>query len=805
MSGTLGGLPRIQAQERQRPVGPPAMVNVGDFGAGALAGLARSANAIAADFSQQADTLATEHGRQDGAATVIERDPGTGLPVAPAMSSGLTPYDRSRDAAARAAYLDTSKQDALTAFTRMAGEERYRTDPQAFLAAAQADAQARAAAAPEWARGELGRELDGIAQGMGRRAMAEWSNVQLRQQANAWQMQVATYGDEVRALAFQGVAADAPEMVAARARLVAQLERGVAAGHISGEQRTLLAEQTATEALAMGVAGQAQRIAETQGPEAARRFLDTALADPRLAAAGDRALGQARAMGDRAIGHVRVERQFGQQEVRESINGLAQNQRAGVRVDAATWERAAQRADAAGLPQVAREARALGQIGGEVAALAGAGLEEIAAARQRALQPGPAGVGDPLNGMRAVEFGRLIEAQTRALAQDPVGWADTQPTVRAVLERAAKGEATIADVVRARDAVLAPQMAFLVANNVPAINAAVIPRAEQNRLSQIIATAPPSGQKQALEQVFLAYPPELRFRIWNDLTSQGGGGNIPASLRPAMLLMTSEQTREGALSRFLAAAQMSEQDRTNAAGGPDAMRKMKELIRNRMAEFSATGGAEASDYFRDVGAAVEAVALMSPGRDESERVAVAWNMVVNGHVQMVRAGGSMVRVPLGQQVDGTALGRAMDGVIWSGDNPNWRGPRIEPAGLVVPPGAVPPRPGLTEEARQKAYYDAMRERGRWLSLPDGTGVIRTDGEGRPVRLTNGQYFVLRFGEERTQRVASMEAVPATVISEPPVARPVAPPAARRGAAMPRDVPGQPPLAGPDLVLPAPPR
>jgi hypothetical protein len=752
MSGSTG-LPAYRSQVALRPVGPPGMVSVGDGGASGLGALSQSLQGISSLFERDADQYQADRGIEAGRNAVIERD-AEGRPVPPELRRDATPYGRSFDVAARQAFLDTAKQDAATDLARLATE--HRNTPEAFLATAQQRIATMVERAPPEFRNELAREYGGIAEGMGRQLLQGWATAQYQQAQQAWATQAQTYGEEWRLLMLNGEAPDSPAVAASTTRLREHLTRGVLAGHISPEQRDLRLQAAEAEGVVASIAGEAGRIADAQGPEAATRFANDMLSRPEIAAAGDRVVSWARAEVNRRIYESRVGMAEGREEVRAAASGLAANQRNGVDVPMDVAEGIARRAEAMKLPGVAREVRALARIGGEVRALRGAGLQEIRAAYQAAITGDST---DPLNGMRAQQFGQMLTQQVQALQHDPVGWAQAQPRVRDAVARAARGEGTAADVVRAQDAVLGEQ-------GVSVVNARILPRSRVEQIVEEVRQAPASTQAAVLERTFSAYPPEFRYRIWNDLRN----GDIPENLRPAMLLMTSERSR-AALPIFMQAATMTEAQRTAAAGGEGEMRDLREAVSSQMETLRGAVGSEDAKYLADASQAVLMVAIGDPGGSARDRAGRAYRMVVEGHTRVERAGGSDIRIPLGVQVDVPKLDTVLRGFMRDG---------LDGVALSVPAGAVPERPGLTEEARREAYLRSVGARGRWTTLPDGTGVVLRDGENRPVRLASGQLLIVRYGEEATGDIASLRA-PALPQVQPPAPAPAREPVANRPA------------------------
>jgi len=432
MSDSLGGLPEYRARVQQRVVGPPGMVSVGDGGASGLFALSRSAGQVSALFEQQADQYFVDRATEQGRNLAIDRDPATGLPVAPQLRQDGTPAGRAFDAAARVAYLDTWKQDVTTAAIREAAN--HRNTPEAFLERMRQRIATMTENAPPEFRQELAREATGVAEGIGRQLLTGWANTQYQQAGQAWEQQVGTYAETARLLARQGVAVDSPQMREALTRYEEQLNRGVIAGHISPEQARLRMEQGSAEVLVAQIAGEFGRRAESQGVEAARRWANDALNDPRLAPAGDRVLAWARSQISAEAGDYRIARTEQRQQVASDWRTMEANARAGVNVPVDQFEGIARRAEAANLPDVAAEARAFAQVAPQVSTLSRAPLPELIQAQVEAQAGNP---NDPATGMLLRSTNHMINARMEALRSDPAGYAAQHPTVQAARRRAA--------------------------------------------------------------------------------------------------------------------------------------------------------------------------------------------------------------------------------------------------------------------------------------------------------------------------------------------------------------------------------
>lgn len=644
-----------------------------------------------------------------------------GLPQAPQLRPNDSAANRAWNVAALKAYQDQAEQGWASRF--MERRAQHPNDPEGFRAwAGESVRGALSAMDPRTARA-VGPRLMALTEGHYRGMLGEQRQRVSSNARASWTRQLQVIGDELGALALTGQQG-APAFTEAGGRLAAHLAAGRAGGHIDETMERLLRDEYAQNAVAYGVAGRAEAVARERGLEAAKRWLNDTLASPEMAAAGGPTVNAARAEANRRLEVLRAERAEAQGAVRDRIDTIVGNVRAGVTVPVSALEEAARAAEAAGLSSLAQRARAVATVQGELAALAhspyGALLDALATAQER-----PAD--DPAAGALVTELSRMAQDRARILASDPVAYARAHPTVRDVMRRQAAGEATMSDVVRAQDAVLDE-------NGVFSFGRRVLSGAEAEAIKQRVATMTPRQAADALQATFLRYGPELRPRVWNDLRAAG----LPEELRPVALMLTSPGGT-AMLTRYVEAVQ--ERGANAAAIGETAVRDVRDRAREELSGLEETLGPLGGDaaVVNDARLAVEtlAVAYVRSGASARDAARRAREEVVDGAFDIISTGAAKVRAPKGIDFSREAFADALGVTLRR---------RLAEVPVMIPDSAGID-PTMPDAERQIAYRRHLETYGHWRTSPDGMGAILVDQAGRPVLAADGTPFELRFGDD----------------------------------------------------------
>jgi len=707
--GRVGGIEAASAAARPVYSWADAMQEVGGS-------LDRLAQPIIRDAEATRTADAAELGRN-----AIELDE-QGKPRAPVLRANDSAVNRAWNSAVVKGYEDATEQQWASRF--VAEREKFRDDADGFRRWAAGSVEGATAEMDPRLRGPIGARLSALAEGHFRAITADGQQRRLGQARQDWSAQLGVVAEEIGRFALVGQA-DTPAAADARERFQQHLAAGRAAGHLTEAGEALTRQQVASNATAFALAGRAETIARTQGPDAAARWLDESLADPRFAAAGNQALREARAAASARIGFVEADRRVEARDVGRQLTTVRESLQAGVQVPGARLEEFASRADRVGLGDAAADFRALALVQGEVASLARAPLPRLLEAMASA-QSGDAA--DPSAAVRVREIRELVKERAKSLRDDPVAWADGDASVAAVRQRVAGGQAAVADVVRARDAVLRE-------NGVDPSMGRVMTQAEAKAVVQRVEQAPPSEATAALTGTLAAYGPEMRWRVQNDLRAAG----LAPAMRPVAIMLASpggessarayiEAIREGdeALNRPLA-EDTRKQVREKIAS---AMEGVRETLRG-------TGGAMdlANDMERAVDVLARVYARTSPPREAADR---AHREVVDRAVEVVRWDNASLRVPRGVKLDQPQFRQALNGLSRS----------LDEVEVVVPPGAV--SGALTPPEAQAAYRASLRSSGVWLTDHDGMGAVLHDDQGRPVVFNRGGAqtpYRLRFDDD----------------------------------------------------------
>lgn len=722
MSDVLGGMPTYRAQVG---VQTPGIVQVP--GGEAYGALAQSMDRLSRAFNDIAEPIVQAQSQREGRAAVEFGE--DGRPRAPQLRSDMSSAGRTFNAAAVQSYQDSSEMYWSTQFQTLRAQ--HRDDPQAFMTAGRAMIEGASQQMPEQYRGQITGRLMQVLQAHTRGVTADMQQRVERQAQTAWTMAYTQQADELEAYAVNGQI-DSPEARALMGRAISHIEAGVRSGHLSPEMARLERENLADRVMAHGIAGQAERIAREQGVEAGERFLVERLSQADVAAAGSRAISAARAEGARRLGLMRQEGATQDQEIRDRLANVRQTVAAGGTPAVADLERLAQRAEQRGMRIVAEEFRSIGVLQNEIRSWQGMTLPQLngqlAEAMGRSVTEGDRNETGPRIRMLA----QMIQQRSEAFQQDPVGFVNaTNPEINALRQRVVRGEATMADLVRAQDAAI-------VANGADPAGARVISVSGARDLVARVRDLPADQAAAILTQTFEAYGTENRARLWNDLRR----ADLPESLRPVALLLASPGQAD-ALRRYVTLSRE-----------PDALRRIQATFRegdartldteiNRAMESlrrTTSGTGQDQSLITDSRRVVELLASEAISRGVPVRQAVteAHRQVVEQGWRVVEANRGAWRVPQGVQYDDAQFRRATQDLI--------RGGVLENVQLRVPPGAVDA--ALTPDEQQRAFRNSLAQSATWRSEPDGRGAMLTDSAGRPVFLEDGRPFRVRFDEVR---------------------------------------------------------
>ena len=689
----------------------------------AMTGWAAAMHSVDAALTRIADREATQlqaervaDATEQGASAIEIGD--DGLPRAPTLRPNDTAANRAWNVAVTKAYEDQTEQRWATRFTERRAD--FADNPEGFLTwARESVAGVTQAMDPRFA-GRVGARLDTLAQGHFRSLVGDQRQRAESNARSSWQAQLGVIGDELSALSLSGQDGT-PAFADATRRLNEHLASGVAARHIDGDMERLTRDQISRNAVAFGFAGRAERIAREQGPEAARAYTTRALSDPSMAAAGAQAISAARAEANRRIAEVEGERQVARTQAQAEFRTVETNIRSGVTVPAARLEDLARRADALGMAEQAIEFRAINRVQTEVAASAALPLPQLADAAADARGRDPS---DPASGMLVRQLDAMMADRVRKLQADPVAYVDTLPGVRDVRARFARGEATMADVVRARDAAMS-------AEGMDPIQNRVLSKADAERIKTEFTNLGPTEAAAKVLSVMQIYGPEMRYRVWNDLRDAG----LPAHLRAAFFMASSPEGQR-TMPQFIDAIREGdalERALPTGTGGQvrDEVAKAMEDLRRTWAPLDGD-----NRVYDDALLAVQTLAMRYARTERpADAARLAYRQVVEGALDFVDTPNARVRVPRGVDFSRSEFRAALDLMSRNG---------LEAATFDLPAGAV--SSALPAEEQQAAYRSHLRSFGQWRTAPDGMGAWLYDGDGRPV-LVNGQPWALRFNDD----------------------------------------------------------
>ena len=764
---------RLPTYERRLTVQPAGVVQtpVANDGQAALAqglnsasdsfgALAREITRDSALEQREAEKVAGYKAEEEGRTVAFRDQNGNYVPIA--QGDPLTMPGRVKNAAVQSRVLSDAEIQADEHFQQLSKSETG-MDPAAFKAASDGYAKTRVDALrqtmpwlAEAAETVIRRRQVAYQGGV---IGAAW-NKERSLQASSWGTTLDMYRGDVRALVDAGIT-EGPQLEQAKQAFANHLRDGLATQNIDEAGARVIADTLTNEVRAIPIARQAETVARTQGPVAARRWLDETLSHPDMAALGLPAMNAARAEGNRRISLAAQDRSLEQQQARSTAGTLMGNIRSGVNVPADRIEAEATRADRVGLPDQAQKLRALNTIQGEAGSLRAMALPDLMQAGVAAKAGNP---DDPVSGMRAELVAGLVQDRIAALKADPVGFARQQPQVQAALTRVQAGDGTMADVVRAQDAVLA-------ANGVDPVGHRIVPQAEIAQLKDAVTNLPVTGDPakgtpgaaDMLKSMFDRYGPENRFRVWNDLR----GAGLPPTLRPAALLMAGQDPNT--LRVFLEATRLGPEAMAKAIGD-DGAKQVRAKVESELATLRQTVSGNGQDLalVMDATDAATTVALFhaSSGATAAAAAQRAVQDVVGGALRVVDEDLGKFRVPRGVDFDapafrnvmGRLLGRGPTNSEGVGDllpgvsltDPNASRDAAERFANVrfrIPPGAV--SASLTDRQQQEAYRSSLQSFGRFRTAPDGGGVWLQDSAGRPVLTEDGQPYGIRFGEEKS--------------------------------------------------------
>ena len=704
----------------QRPAGARLPAGTGASMATGWAGAFRAVDAALGQFADR-EMARAEAGRvadmAELGANAIEIGE-DGLPKQPALRPNDSAANRAWNAAVTTAYENETEQRWASRFTERRGD--FADNPDGFLAWAQEAASGATRGMDPRIAGRVGARLDALAQGHYRGLMGEQRQ---RLSANArasWQAQLGVIGDELAALSLSGQEGSEAFADATR-RLTAHLTAGVAARHIDGDMERLTRDQISRNAVAFGIAGRAERIAREQGPDAARAYTTRALSDPSMAPAGSQAISAARAEANRRIAEVDGAQQVARSQANAEFRTVAANLRAGVTVPVARLEDLARRADTLGMPEQAVELRALGRVQSEIAASAALPLPQLADTAAAARERDPS---DPASGLLVRELDAMVVERVRRLQADPVAHVDTLPAVRDVKARFARGEATMDDLVRARDAAMS-------AEGMDPIQNRVLSRADAERIKTEFGNLGPTEAAAKVLSVMQIYGPEMRYRVWNDLRDAG----LPAHLRAAFF-MASSPDGQRVMPQFIDAIREGDAlERALPAGtGGQVREKVGEVMEGLRRTWAPLDGD--NRVYDDALLAVQTLALRYARTETpADAARLAYRQVVEGALDFMSTSNARIRIPRGVDFSRAEFQAALGMMARNG---------LEAATFDLPPGAV--SSAMSPPDQQAAYRSHLRSFGQWRTAPDGMGAWLYDGDGRPV-LVNGQPWAVRFTDD----------------------------------------------------------
>jgi hypothetical protein len=744
MSGTQGGLPRFQGEQRVRQL----QVIAAPAPTGLLAA-AQNLDRLGRVFGQEAEEAQVAT-REREAQTMSLRDEQGNL-----VDPGPLDVTRRPDRAFMRVFEGRILDEQGVRARDRAVELRQQSggDPERFRAAMDGDISARVAELPA----ALRPRAEAVWRQVGTQHFQSMALQQVergeRMSERAFAAHLGVLRDEAEALSLNGQAGT-PEFQQRMTAIEETIQRGIASGYLNADLAEITRRQVNASTAANGFAGQAERIARTQGPEAAVRWVEDNLTRPEVAAAGSGDLNAARARANVRISLVRAEAEQERGAINAQVDNVFRSVTQGAQVPAATLESWARRADAARLPQDAARLRALGTVQGEATAWTNTPYPEL----QRLLVE--ASAAPPEDGATAVRLDLLRRVATQRLAtleRDPAGFAATQPGVRAAQRAVAEGRGTMAEVVAAADAVQAE-------NGVPDFARRVLPQAEAQRIRAIADRGDNVATARALTEVFQAYGPDQRWRVWHDLTR---GGGLPENLRPVMLFIATGQN--GPLNTFLNAAAQGKEALQRMAGAQAQGVTDRLASNSALTEFRRTQsgfGFDAS-LMRDVQEAVGTLAMhyAGTGVDASTAVERAVSQVVQPMGSVISEDRIALRVPAGVNVAPgdvrMALLRASTPASLSRIAFDLSDSGISPA--------------LPEDQRQAQFRASLAQFGQWRTGQDGRSAHLMDNRGRPVFTADGRPVTIGFDEATP---ANMAAVNFRVMQPPTRALPSATPAMR---------------------------
>lgn len=774
MSGRMPQIQRSATLQRQPIVSFP--MGGGDMEALA-AGMDRLANVFAGIGAQEAQQdRQDEQARaiaeaQDEAGRLTVRDPDTGV------IQFLEPRDPARPEnrefmRTRRLYEDNAlEQNARNRAAELAADPTLAGNPTAWQGGWGGYKRTVLDSVPETRRAGTEAMLDRVGGETWRGVALNVAREQRTQSRALFQATLDRDMDDAVGMAEAGGTAG-PAWDGLVARYNQRIQAGQEAGYILPEMGDLLRGDLADKVGAIRVGRDIGEIARTRGPQEARRELDARLNSPGAAELGARGLSLARAEGLRRIGVVEQDRSYAQAELKGTLSTVLGSVSGGVTVPVDRLEGYATRAEAAGLTREGGQFRALATIQGEVAAYSSMALPALvtAAAEARAGDPE-----NPVTVMRTDLLGKAVQRRAKALTDDPVGFARSQPLVQAALARAAAGQGSMGDVVRAQDAVLE-------ANGVPSIGHRIVPQAEIDALKEAVTNRPiigdgtPQGAGAAdmLEALFTRYGPENRHRVWNDLRN----ADLSASLRPVALLLNSPDQRN-ALRGYLEAQRVGVPALRQTLGS-DTAKLVDDAVATALQPLrdTASGTGQDAALMADASVAAGTLALAyAASATPKEAAQRAVREVVDGGLRIVDENLGRFRVPKGIDFDAPAFRTAMEKLLGreappptaAGARMGQRGaaggfyddaaappggdtrPEAPPTAMsqvrfMIPRGAV--SPDLTPEQQQAQYRTSLAAFGRFRTAPDGSGVWLQDERGRPVLTEDGRPYGIRFGEER---------------------------------------------------------
>lgn len=330
---------------------------------------------------------------------------------------------------------------------------------------------------------------------------------------------------------------------------------------------------------------------------------------------------------------------------------------------------------------------------------------------------------------RAQSFDTAVAARTKALGEDPAGYAaQYSPTVAAAAAAIDGRPETFAVYANAT----AAEQERL---GVPAENRSILGANKAAQIAGQIAALDPAKVNVGVEMSNVAQ----RFgehwpQVYGDLVKHG---KLPGTYQVLATMDRPDQiVAAGDLARAIGLAAEKGGMSALRKSVPDATQKeIDKRLDDELADFRESVGQQAGGarLYANVRDAAQVLAYYNGfrGQSESEAVRNAVNGIINAKYDFGTIGGGQVRVPKGtlSTVDRAAR------VVQSGITADQLGP-------------VPGNPLLTPDQRKAIWLGAIRD-GGWANNEDDSGLVLMgkfrDGAQSVVRRADGSRVELKFG------------------------------------------------------------